>query len=101
GGLSALVLALAMELPQHRLDDSARILDFAVFHTVIRGGLALAAIGAGVAGDRPDEVRWRVVGHLASTQVVVLSSGALVGLVALVMLRDPDAPAGAGDGAAR
>ena len=100
GALSALVLALAMELLQHRLDDSDRILAFAVFHTVIRGGLALAAIGAGVADDLLDEVRWPVVGHLASTQVVLLSSGILVALVALFMVREPGVGAAGPRGAA-
>jgi Transmembrane secretion effector len=83
GGLSALILALAMELPQNELAPRERVLAFTVFHVVIRGGLAVAAIGAGVADDVLDEVRWPFVGHLVSTQVVLLSSGLLVVLVAL------------------
>jgi hypothetical protein len=83
GGLSALILALAMELPQNELPPRERLLAFTVFHVVIRGGLAVAAIGAGVADDVLDEVRWPFVGHLVSTQVVLLSSGLLVVLVAL------------------
>jgi hypothetical protein len=83
GGLSALVLALAMELLQNNLGERDRVLAFTVFHVVIRGGLALAAIGAGVADDLLDQVSWPLVGHLASTQVVLLSSGLLVTLVAL------------------
>ena len=82
GALSALVLALSMELLQDELGDRDRVLAFAVFHVVIRGGLAVAAIGAGVADDLLDEVTWPLVGHLASTQVVLLSSGLLVILVA-------------------
>ena len=84
GGLSALVLALAMELLQAALGDHERVLAFAVFHVVIRGGLALAALGAGVADDLLDEVRWPLVGHLASAQVVLLSSGLLVVAVASI-----------------
>jgi len=84
GGLSALVLALAMELLQDALGDRERVLAFTVFHVVIRGGLALAAVGAGVADDLLDEVTWPLVGHLASTQVVLLSSGLLVVLVAAI-----------------
>lgn len=84
GGLSALVLALSMELLQNELGDRDRVLAFTAFHVVIRAGLALAAIGAGVADDLLDEVTWPIVGHLASTQVVLLSSGILVTLVALV-----------------
>ena len=93
GGLSALVLALAMELLQDALGDRERVLAFTVFHVVIRGGLALAAVGAGVADDLLDEVTWPLVGHLASTQVVLLSSGILVTLVAVVAGR----PGGAAD----
>jgi MFS family permease len=84
GALSAVVLALAMELLQDELGDRDRVLAFAVFHMVIRGGLAVAAIGAGVADDLLDEVTWPLVGHLASSQVVLLSSGLLVVLVAAV-----------------
>ena len=82
GGLSALVLALAMELLQDELGDRDRVLAFAVFHVVIRSSLAVAAIGAGVADDLLDEVHWPLVGHLASSQVVLLSSGLLVVAVA-------------------
>lgn len=84
GGLSALVLALAMELLQDALGDRERVLAFAVFHVVVRGGLAVAALGAGVADDLLDEVQWPLVGHLASAQVVLLSSGLLVVAVASI-----------------
>ncbi|HET6950975.1 MAG TPA: MFS transporter [Acidimicrobiales bacterium] len=83
GGISALVLALAMVVPQDELGDHERVLAFAVFHVVIRGGLAVAAMAAGVADDLLDEVRWPVVGQLASAQVVLLSSGLLVVLAGL------------------
>jgi MFS family permease len=101
GGLSAVVLALAMELLQARLADRDRVLAFAVFHVVIRVGLALAAIGAGVADDLLDEVTWPLVGHLASSQVVLLSSGLLVVLVAAIAGRPGGAvgPGGAADAA--
>jgi len=82
GGLSALVLALAMELVQTSLGERDRVLAFTAFHVVIRAGLALAALGAGVADDLLDDVHWPVLGHLASTQVILLSSGLLVVAVA-------------------
>jgi MFS family permease len=82
GGLAALVLAMAMELLQREVGDRERMLAFAAFHVVIRGGLAIAAIGAGVADDLLKEVDWPVVGDLASSQVVLMSSGLLVALVA-------------------
>jgi MFS family permease len=93
GALTAFVLALSMELLQAGLGDRDRVLAFAVFHVVIRGGLALAAIGAGVADDLLDEAKWPLLGHLASSQVVLLSSGALVAAVALIAGR----PGGAVD----
>ena len=71
-----------MELLQDELGDRDRVLAFAVFHVVIRSSLAVAAIGAGVADDLLDEVHWPLVGHLASSQVVLLSSGLLVVAVA-------------------
>lgn len=84
GGLCAMVLASSMELLQNQLGDRDRLLAFTVFHVVIRGGLALAALGAGIADDLLDETEWPLLGHLASSQVVLLSSGVLVVAVALV-----------------
>jgi MFS family permease len=84
GGLCAMVLASSMELLQNQLGDRDRLLAFTVFHVVIRGGLALAALGAGIADDLLDETKWPLLGHLASSQVVLLSSGVLVVAVALV-----------------
>jgi MFS family permease len=90
GALTAFVLALAMELLQAELGDRNRVLAFTVFHVVIRGGLALAAMGAGVADDVLDEVEWPLLGSLASSQVVLLSSGLLVAVVAVVAARPGD-----------
>jgi predicted MFS family arabinose efflux permease len=84
GGLCAMVLATSMELLQEHLGDRDRLLGFAVFHVVIRAGLALAAIGAGIASDVLDRVSWPLVGRLDSSQVVLLSSGLLVVAVALI-----------------
>ncbi|HEX5365430.1 MAG TPA: MFS transporter [Acidimicrobiales bacterium] len=91
GGLSAVVLALAMEVLQDELAERERVLAFTVFHVVIRSALALAAVGAGVADDLLDEVQWPLVGHLESTQVVLLCSGLLVVVVAAVGGRRGDA----------
>jgi hypothetical protein len=84
GGLVAMVLATSMELLQHHLGERDRLLGFAVFHVVIRGGLALAAMGAGIASDVLDRVSWPLLGRLESSQVVLLSSGGLVILVAVL-----------------
>lgn len=84
GALCAMVLATSMELLQEHLGDRDRLLGFAVFHVVIRAGLALAAIGAGIASDVLDRVSWPLLGRLDSSQVVLLSSGLLVVAVALI-----------------
>jgi predicted MFS family arabinose efflux permease len=84
GGLCAMVLATSMELLQQHLGERDRLLGFAVFHVVIRAGLALAAIGAGIASDLLDGVSWPLLGRLDSSQVVLLSSGLLVVVVALI-----------------
>jgi predicted MFS family arabinose efflux permease len=84
GGLCAMVLATSMELLQHHLGDRDRLLGFAVFHVVIRAGLALAAMGAGIASDVLDGVSWPLLGRLDSSQVVLLSSGLLVVVVAII-----------------
>jgi MFS family permease len=84
GALCAMVLATSMELLQEGLGDRDRLLGFAVFHVVIRAGLALAAIGAGIASDVLDRVSWPLLGRLDSSQVVLLSSGLLVVAVALI-----------------
>jgi predicted MFS family arabinose efflux permease len=95
GGLCAMVLATSMELLQQHLGDRDRLLGFAVFHVVIRGGLALAAIGAGIASDVLDRVSWPLLGRLDSSQVVLLSSGVLVVAVALMAGRPGGAVANA------
>jgi MFS family permease len=95
GGLCAMVLATSMELLQEHLGDRDRLLGFAVFHVVIRAGLALAAIGAGIASDVLDRVSWPLLGRLDSSQVVLLSSGLLVVAVALVAGRPGGAVADA------
>jgi MFS family permease len=97
GGLCAMVLATSMELLQEQLGDRDRLLGFAVFHVVIRAGLALAAIGAGIASDVLDRVSWPLLGRLDSSQVVLLSSGLLVVAVALIAGRHGGAVTDAAD----
>jgi O-antigen ligase len=75
-----------MSALQERLADDERVLGFAAFHTVIRGGLSVAAIAAGAATDAIGHARWPVVGSLPSARVVLLGAGLLT-LVAAVMLR--------------
>jgi MFS family permease len=78
GGFTAACLAGAMSLLQESLEGEERVLAFAAFHVVIRVGLSLAAIGAGLAADRLAGVRWPVVGMLPPARVVLMFSGLVV-----------------------
>jgi dTMP kinase len=78
-GLSAsYTLAAGMSVLQSRLDGDERVQAFTVFHVVIRGGLTVAALGAGIAADLVNSVSWPVLGHLEPARVVLFSAGALV-----------------------
>jgi predicted MFS family arabinose efflux permease len=83
GAAAAWTLASGMGVLQSSLYGNARIVAFAAFHVVIRSGLAVAAIGAGVAGQLVGSVSWPVVGRLEPSRVVLLCSGILVMLSAL------------------
>jgi predicted MFS family arabinose efflux permease len=91
GAAAAFTLSSGMGALQSNLDGHQRVLAFAAFHVVIRVGLALAAIGAGIAGDLLHDVKWPFVGTLEPSRVVLLSSGLLVVLVsALVRVKPSD-----------
>jgi MFS family permease len=91
GAAAAFTLSSGMGALQSNLDGHQRVLAFAAFHVVIRVGLALAAIGAGLAGDLLHDVKWPFVGTLEPSRVVLLSSGLLVVLVsALVRVKPSD-----------
>jgi predicted MFS family arabinose efflux permease len=82
GAAVAWTLASGMGAIQSELDGRDRILAFAAFHIVIRSGLALAAVGAGAAGQLFGAVRWPVVGRLEPSRLVLLCSGLVVALSA-------------------
>ena len=89
GAAAAYSLASGMGALQARLEGQQRVLAFAAFHVVIRIGLSLAAIAAGLAGDLLGDVKWPWVGELEPSRVVLLCSGLLVVLSsALVRLRE-------------
>jgi MFS family permease len=89
GAAAAYSLSSGMGALQSKLDGHQRILAFAAFHVVIRIGLSLAAIGAGLAGDLLENVRWPWIGELEPSRVVLLCSGIIVVLsAALVRLRE-------------
>lgn len=78
GAAASYTLAAGMGAVQSRLEGPERVLAFAVFHVVIRVGLSLAAVGAGLAGDLLGGVEWPVVGALEPSRVILLCSGLLV-----------------------
>jgi MFS family permease len=90
GAATALVLATSMELLQREVEERHRVLAFTAFHVAIRGGLALAAMGAGVAQDAVDAVNWPLVGRFEPAQVVLMASGLLVAAVGLLSRPPPE-----------
>lgn len=87
GASVAFTLASGMGAIQSSLKGTERVLAFAAFHVVIRVGLALAAIGAGAAGEFVDAVNLPVLGRLEPSRLVLLCSGLLV-LGSLLIVRD-------------
>jgi dTMP kinase len=78
GGATAFTLAAGMSALQEALDGEQRVLAFAAFHVVIRGGLALAAIGAGLGADLVGSVKVMGLGTLSSASLVLFASGITV-----------------------
>jgi len=88
GAAVAWTLASGMGAIQSKLDGRDRVLAFAAFHITIRSGLALAAVGAGAAGQLIGAVQWPVVGRLEPARVVLLCSGIVVALSS-IWVREP------------
>jgi predicted MFS family arabinose efflux permease len=78
GGATAFALSAGMGLLQTALDGEERVLAFAAFHVVIRGGLSAAALGAGVAADLLGNVRWPLLGTVEPARLVLICSGLVV-----------------------
>jgi dTMP kinase len=78
GAATAFVLASGMGVLQSTLEGHDRVLAFTAFHVVIRTGLSLSAICAGVAGDLVGDVRLPIVGVLEPARLVLLCAGVLV-----------------------
>jgi predicted MFS family arabinose efflux permease len=78
GAAAAFTLASGMGALQSRLAGDERVAAFAVFHVVIRVGLALSAVAAGAVGGVIGPVRWPVVGTLAPSRIVLLGAGVLI-----------------------
>jgi hypothetical protein len=78
GASAAAALAAGMSVVQRELEGEERVLAFTWFHVVIRVGLSVAAIGAGIAADLLGRVVWPVLGSLEPTRVVLLGAGVVV-----------------------
>jgi MFS family permease len=78
GAAGSGTLVAAMAVTQERTHGRERDLAFTAFHVVLRAGLALAAIGAGVATDLVRDVDWPFVGRLEPARVVLLCAGLVV-----------------------
>ncbi len=78
GAGAAFSLAAGMGAIQSSLAGRQRVLAFTAFHVVLRVGLAVAAVAAGIAGDLLADVHWPVVGTLEPARVVLLCAGILV-----------------------
>jgi len=83
GAAAAAGLAAAMSVLQERLVDRELFLAFTAFHVVIRAGLALAALAAGVAADLVGAVDWPLLGRLEGARVVLLGAGLTVAATTL------------------
>ena len=75
GAGAAFSLAAGMGAIQSSLDGRQRVLAFTAFHVVLRVGLAISAVGAGIAGDLLTNVHWPVVGTLQPARLVLLERG--------------------------
>jgi MFS family permease len=92
GAATAAGLAAAMSILQEQVAERDRVLAFTAFHVLIRAGLALAALGAGLAGDFLGRLHWPLLGTLPPARAVLLVSGVLVAASA-VFVRVPTEPA--------
>jgi hypothetical protein len=98
GAACAATLAAGMSVLQDRLDGDDRVLAFAAFHVIIRGGLSVAAMAAGVAADVLDSVKWPVVGTVSSVRLVLFLSGIVV-MCSALPVREHEAGAALGEAA--
>ncbi len=78
GAATAATLSTSMSLLQEQLQTQERTLAFTAFHVVIRAGIALGAIGTGVAADLFDHIDLPLVGPVANARLILVLSGLLV-----------------------
>ena len=89
GGATTVALTSGMSVLQEELDGEERTLAFTAFHVVIRAGLAVAAIGAGVAADVVGHVHIPGVGTVPPARLVLVCAGLIVVAGAGLVRRRP------------
>jgi hypothetical protein len=95
GAAAAFTLASGMSAIQSRLDGDRRVAAFAVFHVVIRIGLGVSAVLAGLAGDLLVDVDVPGLGVLEPSRLVLLASGLVIFASSWLVRERADAPPGA------
>jgi dTMP kinase len=83
GATTAAALAAAMSTLQEHFEGPDRTGAFTVFHTLIRAGLAIAAIAAGAAADLLRRVNLPLVHTVDPTWLVLFASGVVVTATAI------------------
>ncbi|HZD18369.1 MAG TPA: MFS transporter, partial [Actinomycetota bacterium] len=78
GLFTSATLVGGMSVLQSRLSGQAAVQAFAAFHVLIRAGLSLAAVAAGVAVDLAGGIRLPGLGRLEPPRLVLLSAGLLI-----------------------
>jgi MFS family permease len=92
GAATAAGLAAAMSILQEQLGERDRVLAFTAVHVLIRAGLGLAALGAGLAGDFLGRLSWPLLGTLPPARAVLLCAGVLVTGASLFIRMPAGAP---------
>lgn len=92
GLFTSATLVGGMSVLQARLSGQAAVQAFAAFHVLIRTGLSVAAVGAGVAVDLTRAIRLPVLGRLGQPRLALLAAG-LVVVVSAGLVRHPRAGA--------
>jgi dTMP kinase len=92
GAATSVTVTAAMSALQELLADRDRVAGFAAFHVLIRIGLCVSAIGAGIAADVVSGVRWPGLGALPPARIVLLGAGVtvLVGAALIVPRLRPE-----------
>lgn len=85
GAAASTALVGGITFLQEHLEGRQRVLGFTAFHVVLRFGMAVSAIGAGLAVDVISGVRWPLVGEISPTSLVMLAAGILVVVGGLVI----------------